>query len=385
MTSRLFIRLSAISLLALSLFSYADPIHRIAIDGDFSDWDLVPSHTDDSFNTHDTDHDQANDVPSAVEHPDVDLLEFKLTHDETNVYAYFRSRGIIGRTQAEAQGTPGRYYVIVTVDVDNDDVTGYPIHEGGYYPTSDGYDMNFEVEFYNGTFNTGHYLNHGCLDEAGLAQAFEDQAQGIVRVLPGTYDFYSQWVYFDTVQGIQDEIILPNGDSVIWVKDKGPVYQGIIEIALSQDGHEAEVIAPFRGFMNDPDGNPIVALGKTLDASFSLEASSELAPGGQWASNTGLPIEGYVLERAESDFDDDGFVDSFEEHHGTSPTDFDDKPASTGVEGDIDLSNVVDAIDVQLVINGALGIPTPAPTDVNNDNDTNATDVQVVINAALAR
>ena len=27
------------------------------------------------------------------------------------------------------------------------------LHEGGYHPTSAGYDINAEVEYYNGTFN----------------------------------------------------------------------------------------------------------------------------------------------------------------------------------------------------------------------------------------
>jgi len=35
----------------------------------------------------------------------------------------------------------------------------------------------------------------------------------------------------------------------VWVEDKGPVYQGIVRVAVSPDGHEAEISAPFRGFM----------------------------------------------------------------------------------------------------------------------------------------
>ncbi len=50
---------------------------------------------------------------------------------------------------------------------------------------------------------------------------------------------------------------------------------------------------------------------------------------------------------------------------------------------DLDDSGQVNAIDVQLVINGALGIGTEAPCDVNWDNAVNALDVQLVINAAL--
>ena len=276
-------------------YAFAEPIHRITIDGSFDDWADVPSHVDAADNTHDTDHSGPDDTPVYIQHEDVDLLEFKLAHDESNLYAYFRATGVIGRTQTADAGRAGRYYVIVTIDVDNDDSTGYWLHEGGYYPTSAGYDMNMEVEFYDGAFNTGRYLNHGCLDEAERDAAYVDQANGIVNVRPGTYDWYTQWVMFDVPTGLPEEIVLPNGASIVWVWDRGPVYQGIIRIELSPDGHEAEMVAPFRGFMADADGNPIMALGKTIDVSFSLEASGELAVGDSWASNTGDPIVGYYL------------------------------------------------------------------------------------------
>ncbi len=50
---------------------------------------------------------------------------------------------------------------------------------------------------------------------------------------------------------------------------------------------------------------------------------------------------------------------------------------------DINADGRMDAVDVQLVINGALGIPIPFSADVNNDGATNAVDVQVVINGVL--
>ena len=46
------------------------------------------------------------------------------------------------------------------------------MHEGGYHPTSRGYDVNAEIEFYDGQFNTACYLNHGARDAAELRQAF---------------------------------------------------------------------------------------------------------------------------------------------------------------------------------------------------------------------
>lgn len=285
---------------------YAAAPHSIVVDGIFDDWATVPSYFD-PVNDETLDWHGPPPAPLAEnpDHPDVDIIEYKFTHDEHNLYAYFRSRGVIGNTQREADGNgrAGRYYVIVTIDVDNDDSTGYWLHEGGYYPTSNGYDMNMEIEFYDGAFNTGHYINHGALDDGDLPNLEAQQKQGIVDVLPGTYDSYTQWVMFDDpATGDHD---LGDGTSITFVSDRGPVFQGILKGALSPDGHELEMVAPFEGFMSYPGsmpgerGEPIMRLGRTIDISFSLEASGELTtpPGdnGEWASDTAPPIIGYYL------------------------------------------------------------------------------------------
>jgi len=285
----------------------------ITVDGNFNDWLNNPNvvfGTDPFDDTHDTDTTGADNSPLYVNHPDVDLREFAVTHDDENIYFYFKATGQIGRTQVAdpALGKrAGRYYAIVTTDVDQNDVTGYPLHEGGYYPTTGGYDMNAEIEYFNGVFNTGHYLNHGATDLASLNQAFADQSHGgynpaqagldiqgpfqpgFLNILPGTYDYYSQWVYKN------NDPALGGSDSITFVKDKGPIVEGIIQQAISADGHEMEMIVPYKGFLVDASGNPVVDVGSILDLSFSLEASNELAPGGQWASDTADPLNGYHL------------------------------------------------------------------------------------------
>jgi len=287
----------------------------IRIDGNFDDWHFNPSilfYSDPFGDPHDTDTNGENNTPVLVDHPDVDLLEFSVTHDDENLYFYFRAAGEIGRTQIEdlANGlAAGRYYIIVTIDADQNDATGYNLHEGGYYPTTGGYDLNAEIEYYNGTFNTGHYLNHGAFDDATRLVAFEEQSEngfdesipynswqtqgpfnpGFLRYTQGFYPFYTQWVYKENDPN--------NGgnDSVTFVKDRGPIVLGIIQGARSTDGHEYEFVAPFKGFLVDENGNPIIDIGSILDLSFSLEASPELAPGGQWASDTADPVNGYEL------------------------------------------------------------------------------------------
>ncbi|MBI4556939.1 MAG: hypothetical protein HY706_05090 [Candidatus Hydrogenedentes bacterium] len=56
----------------------------------------------------------------------------------------------------------------------------------------------------------------------------------------------------------------------------------------------------------------------------------------------------------------------------------------TGIDADIDADGAVNAVDVQLVINAALGINIGGlDADVNLDSNVDAVDVQLVINAAL--
>src|SRR5262245_49094022 len=154
----------------------------IVIDGEFDDWKDAKSYSDPPNDTHDTDHNQRDDRPTFVDHPDVDLLEYKVAHDAENLYFYFRARGQIGHTQKQSPGKQaGRYYVIVAIDVDGDDDTGYWIHEGGYYPTSRGYDVNAEIEYFDGQLNTACYLNHGARNSDELKQAHRDQSQGRYR------------------------------------------------------------------------------------------------------------------------------------------------------------------------------------------------------------
>ena len=81
---------------------------------------------------------------------------------------------------------------------------------------------------------------------------------------PGTYDYYTQWVTFDD-------------SSRVLVEDRGPVIQGIITIAVSDDGHRAEIKAPMWGFLKSPEGNPIISTGQEIVVSASLEASGELS------------------------------------------------------------------------------------------------------------
>jgi hypothetical protein len=79
-------------------------------------------------------------------------------------------------------------------------------------------------------------------------------------------------------------------------------------------------------------------------------------------------------EQNADEFDND--VDVF-----TSHTEF----PNAGPAADIDSSGVVDAVDVQLVINAALNLAIQGDADIDDNNEVDAVDVQLVINAALAK
>jgi len=48
---------------------------------------------------------------------------------------------------------------------------------GGYYPTTCGTDVHFELEMFNGSFNTAHYLLHAAWDNTTGYISYEQQKQ----------------------------------------------------------------------------------------------------------------------------------------------------------------------------------------------------------------
>lgn len=129
--SKIFVSTIAAVLLVLN---NADPMTDIVIDGNFDDWKAVPSRYDpvdlpdgsvydgNVPDCHDTDHIRVNDIPAHVYNPHADIVEFKYTHDENFLYTYIRTSGEIAKTFVG--DVPGRYYIISTVDVDEDVTTG---------------------------------------------------------------------------------------------------------------------------------------------------------------------------------------------------------------------------------------------------------------------
>lgn len=82
------------------------------------------------------------------------------------------------------------------------------------------------------------------------------------------------------------------------------------------------------------------------------------------------------------DSDGDNYWDGIEIERGTDPLESWAFP-SPGRRADVNCDGRVDAMDVQLVLNGALGLPVPVPVNTDYNSEIDAADIQTVINAAL--
>jgi len=84
----------------------------------------------------------------------------------------------------------------------------------------------------------------------------------------------------------------------------------------------------------------------------------------------------------EEDTDADGYWDSVEWDLGTDLLAHESRPVRSCLS-DVNCDGRVDAIDVQLVVNGALGCRTRVPVDITGAKAVDSVDIQTVINAAI--
>ncbi len=56
---------------------------------------------------------------------------------------------------------------------------------------------------------------------------------------------------------------------------------------------------------------------------------------------------------------------------------------ATGRSPDVNSDGVVDAVDIQIVVNAAVGLDVPYPIDITGDDVADSSDVQAVVNAAM--
>ncbi|UJR17661.1 hypothetical protein I4U23_004557 [Adineta vaga] len=269
----------------------SDPINRhIKIDGNFDDWANVPSYSDPEDNIdgtiydvspwfpsfkfpdcHDGDSLNTSTVPKHIYNPNVNVVEFKVAHDNTSLYIYCRvvDDGVIGKTSvgssefnqhSPSESSAGRYYIMTAVNIDHNATTGCWLHGGGYHPTAPGFDGNIELEFYNGSFNQNYFVDHAANNDNETNYSKEQNKENYFVFRPATHDYFTQYIYWnreptlnETQRCLEGPYQLPGlskTNYICFTKDKvvGP-FNGAITYARSEKGNELELRAPFQGLL----------------------------------------------------------------------------------------------------------------------------------------
>jgi hypothetical protein len=251
---------------------------RITIDGRFDDWRNVPG----------VDDPRGDVVPYLEYLPDVDLLEFKVAHDDQHIYLYARVAGQVGRTHPEG----GRSYFYAYMDVDQNPNTGFlPTRDDNcYFGVEIGDDCEVQFEFVNNALRKTFYGFCGLGGDEnvlrqvvtiGKSQYGRFDERGVERA-----NYKSEYIYRDGITEITEDLKLGTSDT--------------IRVALAPDGSEVEISSTFTGFLKDAAGRPIVGPGQTIDLAAGMESDSKAYPGKtRWGADSTPPIRGYRLGPAE--------------------------------------------------------------------------------------
>lgn len=246
----------------------------VKIDGHFEDWRNV-SGVDDP---------RGDIVPYLDYVPDVDLLEFKVAHDDSHIYFYARVAGKVGRTHHN----DGRSYFYAYMDVDQNPGTGFlPSRDDDcYFGVEIGDDCEVQFEFVNNAFRKTFY---GFCGLGGDSHVLKQQVT-LGKSQYGRLDdkgqerehYKAEYTYRKGVAEITEDLKLGTSDT--------------ITLAVSPDGSEVEVVSTYSGFLKDPNGKPTVSTGQTIDVAAGMESDSKVYFGKtRWGADSTLPIRGYKL------------------------------------------------------------------------------------------
>jgi hypothetical protein len=247
---------------------------KITIDGNFDDWRNVTG----------VDDPRGDLVPYLEYVPDVDLLEFKVSHDDEHIYLYARVAGQVGRSHPDG----GRSYFYAYLDVDQNPGTGFlPTRDDEcYYGVDIGDDCEVQFEFVENKFRKTFYGFCGL----GGDEDVLNQKVTIGKSQYGRFDangrerehYKSEYIYRGGETEITEDLQLGTSDS--------------IQLAVSPDGSEVEIVSNFAGFLKDPQGRPTIGLGQTIDIAAGMECDSKAYIGkSKWAADSTRAIRGYKL------------------------------------------------------------------------------------------
>jgi hypothetical protein len=252
----------------------AMPKPKIAIDGNFDDWRNVPG----------LDDPRGDLVPYLDYVSDVDLLEFKVAHDDQRIYLYARVAGKIGRSHPDG----GRSYFYAYIDVDQNADTGFlPSRDDEcYYGVDIGDDCEIQFEFVNNIFRKTFY---GFCGLGGNDNVLKQQLT-IGKSFYGRFDangrerpnYKSEYIYRNGVTEITEDLKEGTSDT--------------IHLAVSPDGSEVEIASTYTGFLKNPKGERIVKLWQTIDIAAGMECDSKAYIGkSKWAADSTKAIRNYRL------------------------------------------------------------------------------------------
>lgn len=250
---------------------------KIAIDGSFEDWRNIAG----------IDDPRGDLVPYLEYIPDVDLLEFKVAHDEEHLYLYARVAGQVGKSHPAG----GRSYFYAYIDVDQNPETGFlPTRDDDcYFGVDIGDDCEVQFEFVDNSLRKTFYgfcgkggddnvlkqvvtlgrSQYGRLDERGNERA----------------DYKSEYTYRGGKTEITEDLKLGTSDT--------------IRLAVSPDGREVEIVSDLSGFLKNSAGKPTLAPGQSIDLAAGMECDSKAYVGkSRWAADSTPAIRNYRLAPA---------------------------------------------------------------------------------------
>jgi len=247
---------------------------RITIDSNFDDWRNVRG-VDDPL---------GDLVPYLEYIPDVDILEFKVAHDDKHIYLYARVAGQVGRSHTD----DGRNYFYAYMDVDQNAGTGFlPTRDDDcYFGVDIGDDCEVQFEFVNNSLRKTFYGFCGIGGDDNVLKQIVTTGKSHYGRLDENGDeranYKAEYTYRGGVTEITEDLKLGTSDS--------------IRIAVSPAGHEVEIVSDFAGFLKDAKGRPTLDVGRTIDLAIGMESDSKAYPGKtRWGADNTIAIRGYRL------------------------------------------------------------------------------------------